>query len=144
MAAFGIGRTLAHDLVERRLGGEPRFRALSEAVNRKGWRIVALARLTPVFPFSVGNYGFGLTRMRAWDYFFASMLGTLPSNAVYVYLGAATGGLLAGSDRARTPAEWALLALGLAATVVLTVMLRRMADRALAEARLQPAPSRSR
>jgi uncharacterized membrane protein YdjX (TVP38/TMEM64 family) len=135
VAAFGLGRTVAHGWVERRFGSDSRFRALSKLARERGWKIVALARLTPIFPFSIGNYAFGVTAIRARDYFFASVLGTIPSNAVYVYLGALAGEVAAGSaaGRERTPAEWALLVAGLVATGVLVVFLRRLATDALGE-----------
>ena len=136
VTAFMLGRTAARDTVERRFGEDARFKSLSRLVGERGWKIVALARLTPVFPFSIGNYAFGVTAIRAREYFFASVLGTIPSNAVYVYLGTVAGEV-AGSGAAtgeRTPAEWVLLAAGLVATVVLVVFLRRIASEALEEA----------
>ena len=137
VSAFGLGRTFARASVERRFGSDPRFEVLSRLAQERGWKIVALARLTPIFPFSIGNYAFGLTSIRARDYLFASMLGTIPSNAVYVYLGAAAGEVAAGgaSGSERTPAEWALLGAGLVATVVLMFFLRRLANEALESAR---------
>jgi uncharacterized membrane protein YdjX (TVP38/TMEM64 family) len=137
VAAFGLGRTVARAPVERRFANDARFRALSKLTRERGWKIVALARLTPIFPFSIGNYAFGVTAIRARDYFFASVLGTIPSNAVYVYLGAVAGEVAAGSaaGHERTPAEWALLCTGLLATVVLAVFLRRVAGEALEGAR---------
>jgi uncharacterized membrane protein YdjX (TVP38/TMEM64 family) len=133
VAAFGLGRTFARASVERRFGRDSRFEVLSRLARERGWKIVALARLTPIFPFSLGNYAFGLTSIRARDYLFASMLGTIPSNAVYVYLGAAAGEVAAGgaSGSERSPAEWGLLGAGLVATVVLMFFLRRLANEAL-------------
>jgi len=132
-AAFLIGRFFAREWVSRAFANNREFLALSEASRLRGWRIVLLARLSPIFPFLVGNYAFGLTSIRARDYFFASVLGTLPSSAVYVYAGTVTGSLASlGGERSRTPAEWALLAAGLAATVVLSLYLRKVARQALA------------
>lgn len=134
VTAFWIGRTLARPAVERSLSGNETFQALNRAVGRRGWRIVALARLTPVFPFAIGNYGFGLSAISARAYGLASFLGTIPSNAVYVYAGSLSGSLAAATaeGRARTPAEWALLLGGLLATVLLTAYLRRLAPREIA------------
>ena len=70
---FLIARHFARDWVTRRLGAQPRFKALDEAVAREGWKIVALVRLAPIFPFSVSCYAFGLTRIPLWKYFLASM-----------------------------------------------------------------------
>src|SRR5688572_10503032 len=50
---FLLGRHIARDWIAHRLEAQPRFKALDEAVARDGWKIVALVRLAPVFPFSI-------------------------------------------------------------------------------------------
>ncbi len=52
----------------------------------------------------------------------------LPGTVMYVYLGSLAR---AAGERARTPAEWALYGAGLAATVTVTVLITRIARRAL-------------
>jgi uncharacterized membrane protein YdjX (TVP38/TMEM64 family) len=133
-AAFLVGRYLARDAVARRIEASPRFRALDEAVAGEGWKIVGLARLSPVFPFNVLNYAFGVTRVPLRDFVLASWVGMLPGTVMYVYIGSVAGELatLGAADRARTPAEWAFYGVGLAATVAVTVVLTRLARRALA------------
>lgn len=133
-AAFLVGRYLARDAVARRIEGHPRFRALDQAVADEGWKIVALARLSPIFPFNVLNYAFGVTRVRLRDFVVASWLGMLPGTVTYVYIGSLAGDLaaLGRPDRARTPAEWALYVIGLAAAAAVTVLVTRLARRALA------------
>jgi hypothetical protein len=59
--AFLIARYLARDAVARKLGGDPRFEAVDRAIARNGWIIVALLRLSPVIPFNLQNYVYGLT-----------------------------------------------------------------------------------
>jgi len=72
--------------------------------------------------------------MRARDYGLASMLGSIPSTLVLVSVGAAVGRLGDLDARAdRSPAEWALVALGVFATIALLWLLRRMARDALAD-----------
>lgn len=132
-AALLLGRTLAREPAARYFAQKKEFRQMDEAVKVKGWKIVALARLSPVFPFLVGNYAFGLTKIPALHYFLASMAGTIPSAAVYVYAGTVAGEIAqSGAERGRTPAEWGLLIGGLIATVVLTWYIRRVAKGALA------------
>ncbi len=131
VAAFAVGRHLARDAVTRAFAENRQFQALAGAVARRGWKIVALARLSPVFPFLVGNYAFGVTGIPARHYFVASVLGTIPSATVYVYVGTLAGDLAAASERGRTPLEWALFLAGLAATVILTLYVRRVARVAL-------------
>jgi len=132
VAALGTGRYLARAWIEKRFSENKKFRLLEEMARRKGWKIVVLARLSPVFPFLVGNYFFGLTALPAKNYFAASLLGSIPSAAVYVYLGTLSRDLvLGGSARSRTPAEWILFFAGLAVTAILTIYLRRVARQVL-------------
>ena len=140
-AAFLLGRHVARRAVARRVAANPAFAAVDEAVAREGWRIVLLTRLSPVFPFTLLNYGFGVTRVTFREYFLASWLGMLPGTVLYVYLGAVAGELAAAGagTRARTPAEWALFGVGLLATVAVIVVITRIARRALAQC-LRPAP----
>jgi len=80
---------------------------VDEAVAREGWKIVALTRLSPVFPFNLLNYAFGLTNVRVRDYVVASWAGTLPGTILYVYLGSLAGDLtrVATGGAERTPAD---------------------------------------
>lgn len=134
-AAFLVGRYLARDAVARRIAGNARFAAIDEAVAREGWKIVGLTRLSPAFPFNLLNYAFGLTRVSLREYVLASWVGMLPGTVLYVYLGSLAGDLatLGAARGARTPAEWALSGVGLAATVAVTWFVTRIAREALAK-----------
>lgn len=133
-AAFLVGRYLARDWIARRIAGHAKFAVIDEAVARDGWKIVGLLRLSPVVPFNVLNYAFGITRVSLRDYVLASWIGMLPGTATYVYLGSVAGDLAgAGARTGRSPAEWALYALGLVATIAVSVYVTRLARRALAE-----------
>jgi len=134
-AAFLVGRYLARDWVARKIEGNAKFKAIDDAVAREGWKIVGLTRLSPVFPFNLLNYAYGLTQVTLRDYFFASWLGMLPGTVMYVYLGSLAGSLatLGKSGGQRTPAQWALYGVGLAATVAVTVYVTRIARAALAK-----------
>ncbi len=133
-AAFLAGRYIARDWVAHRIEGNAAFSAIDHAVAREGWKIVALTRLSPVFPFNLLNYAFGVTSISFRHYFFASWLGMLPGILLYVYVGSVAGDLasLAAGQRARTPAEWALTVVGLLATVAVTIYVTRIARGALA------------
>ncbi len=131
--AFLIGRYLAREWVAGKIRGNHKFEAIDVAVAQEGWKIVGLTRLSPVFPFNLLNYAFGLTQVSLKDYFLASWIGMLPGTVMYVYIGSLAGDLatLGSGERSRTPAEWALYGVGLMATVVLTVYITRIAQRAL-------------
>ena len=129
-AAFLVGRYLARDWVAKKIEGNAAFAAIDRAVAAEGWKIVGLTRLSPVFPFSLLNYAFGVTRVSLRDYVLASWIGMMPGTVMYVYVGSLAR---AAGDRARTPAEWTLYAVGLIATIVVTIFVTRLARAALAK-----------
>src|SRR5260370_10964301 len=120
--AFLVARYVARRAVERRIAANRRFQAIDRAVGREGFKIVALLRLSPVFPFNLLNYALGLTRVRFLDYFAASA-AMLPGTLLYVYYGKAAGSLASAFAGGGAPAaggqsktaSWALLAVGLPA-----------------------------
>jgi uncharacterized membrane protein YdjX (TVP38/TMEM64 family) len=131
--AFLIGRYAARQWVAARLASYPKFKGVDEAVAHEGWKIVALTRLSPLFPFNLLNYAFGLTNIRVRDYVVASWVGTLPGTIVYVYLGSLAGDLTraATGKSQRSLAEWALYALGLLATIAVVLYVTRVSTHAL-------------
>lgn len=131
--AFLVGRFLARDWVAAKLEGLPRFSALDKAVGEQGAVVVLLTRLSPLFPFSLSNYGFGLTQVKLGQYVMASWLGMIPGTLLYVYLGSIASNLTSifAGDLADLPASNWLFYLGLVATAVLTIAITRIATRAL-------------
>ena len=134
-AAFLVGRYLARDWVASKVTGNARFGAIDKAVGDEGWKIVGLTRLSPIFPFNLLNYAYGLTRVTLHDYFFASWIGMLPGTVMYVYIGSLARSLatVGAGERARTTGEWILYGVGLVATVVVTLFVTRLARRALSQ-----------
>jgi uncharacterized membrane protein YdjX (TVP38/TMEM64 family) len=135
-AAFLAGRSLARGWIERRVAAYPRFQAIDHAVAENGFKIVLLARLSPVFPFNMLNYAFGLTRVSFRDYVLASWIGMLPGTILYVYIGSTVGALadIVAGRVEKSPAQQILFFTGLAATLAVTLLMTRIAKRALAEA----------
>jgi uncharacterized membrane protein YdjX (TVP38/TMEM64 family) len=133
-AAFLVARYAARGWVERRLAGHPRLAALDRAVGREGGRLVALVRLSPAFPFNLLNYALGLTRVRFVAYLLACF-AMLPGTLLYAYYGKVFGDVVAasGGRGGKSPWEWALLAVGLVATVAATALIARRARQALTE-----------
>ncbi|MFQ5737948.1 MAG: TVP38/TMEM64 family protein [Acidobacteriota bacterium] len=133
VAAFLIGRYLARDWVARQIEGSGKFKAVDEAVAKEGWKIVGLTRLSPIFPFNLLNYAFGITRVSLRDYFLATFFGMMPGTVMYVYIGSLAGDLatLGAGERVRTPVEWSLYVVGLLATVAVTIYVTRIARKAL-------------
>jgi uncharacterized membrane protein YdjX (TVP38/TMEM64 family) len=133
--AFLISRYLARQRVQAWLQRSPKFDAIDTAIAENGWKIVALLRLSPAVPFNVQNYLYGLTGIHFWPYVVTSWLAMLPATFLYVYLGdLGREGLQAAAGnagRTRSSAEWAMLIVGLLATLAVTVYLSRLARKAL-------------
>ena len=134
--SFLVSRHLARGRVEEWIQSKPRFSAVDRAVAKEGWKIVFLTRLSPIFPFNVQNYAYGLTRISFWHYALASAIGIIPGTFLYVYLGSVgRSGLeaAAGGGEVET-LRLVLQIVGLAATAAVTVYITRIATKALKEA----------
>jgi len=130
--AFLVSRHLARDAVERRLGSHPKLAAVDRAVAQEGRKVVLLLRLSPVFPFAALNYILGLTSIRFRDYLPASLVGMAPGTFMYVYAGYAAGEVAGGvAGAGKGTGYYVMLALGLLATLAVTVVVTRTAQQAL-------------
>jgi uncharacterized membrane protein YdjX (TVP38/TMEM64 family) len=134
--AFLLGRTVARGWIAERVQRDPRFAAVDAAIKREGLKIVLLLRLSPVIPFNVLNYALGLTRVRLRDYVLGSFVGMLPGTFLYVYLGSlvTTAASLGSGGASAGTAQHAIYWGGLAATVLVTLFVTRLARRALGAA----------
>jgi uncharacterized membrane protein YdjX (TVP38/TMEM64 family) len=135
---FLLTRTVLRDWVIEWLGRDPRFLALDGLLTRFGPKAVVLLRFSPVSPFSILNFAFGLTGMKSSHYLLASAIGAIPGAAFYAQLGALAPhmdaivkGRLPEGGRTQT----LFLAAGLCLTVGVALWLGRMAKAALADTR---------
>jgi len=135
-AAFWIGRTVARNWIAGKVTANEKFAAIDQAVAHQGFKIVLLTRLSPVFPFNLLNYAFGLTRIAFWKYALGSWIGMIPGTVMYVYFGAALGSFaeLAAGNVEKGTAGRLFFWFGLAATIVVTVFVTRIARKALKQA----------
>ena len=136
-AAFAIARTLARDRVARWLARDARASAINDAVAGEGLKVVLLLRLSPLFPYSLLNYALGASGVRYRDFLLGS-LGMLPATVLYTYYGKVIGdaaAIASGTAPPRGPEYYALLAMGLAATLAVTVVITRAAKRGLEQRR---------
>lgn len=133
--AFILGRTLLRDWVSRTVEKRPTLRAVDRAVEKEGGRVVFLLRLSPLVPFSISNYVYGLTRVSLGAYVLASFVGMLPGVFVYTYIGGLARRLaeIGAGESGTSNLEWALYVLGLIATVYATYRITIVARRALSE-----------
>jgi len=134
--AFIVGRTFARRWIQKKVGNRPKFASIDQAVGEHGFKIVLLTRLSPIFPFNMQNYAYGLTGVKLWKYTLASWIGMLPGTLAYCYIGSGlrsltevttgqtTGGLV------QQIFFWG----GLAATIVVVVIVTRIANNAMKRA----------
>lgn len=136
--AFLLGRTLLRDWAQDKTTDSPRMRAVWRAVQREGFKVVLLLRLSPLVPFNVLNYALSLSNVSVGTYVAASALGMLPGTVLYVYIGslAPTAAQLSRAGGSGGSGRTLLFVTGLAATIAVVVVATRAARRAL-EAELE-------
>jgi pyruvate/2-oxoglutarate dehydrogenase complex dihydrolipoamide dehydrogenase (E3) component/uncharacterized membrane protein YdjX (TVP38/TMEM64 family) len=132
-AAFLVGRTFARDWIAGRIAGNPKLTALDKAIGEEGFKVVFLLRLSPILPFNFLNYALGFTRVSFKDYALASVMGMVPAEFLYVYIGSAARSLadVAAGKPDEGFAGEILFWGGLFATAVVTVFVTRLAKRSL-------------
>lgn len=141
--AFLLGRYGLRKSVEQKVAQNPKFAAIERAVAKNGFKIVGLVRLSPVFPFTLLNYGLGVTPVKLRDYVLASFLGMLPGTLLYVYLGhiakmaaaaaETVGGEAAAGGFFAVYGKTIMTVVGLIATIVVTAYVTKIARGALKE-----------
>ncbi len=133
--SFAIARYAVRSRIEEVARTRPRFAAVDNAIGDQGWKIVALMRLSPVFPFSLQNYLFGVTSIRFLPYLIASTTCILPGTFLYVYLGYVGGEAAAavGGSGSSNTLQLVLRLTGLLATLLVTVYIARIAAKAIAK-----------
>jgi uncharacterized membrane protein YdjX (TVP38/TMEM64 family) len=134
---FMLASPLAHSRLLRWMDRDPRIAAVRSVVaGDSGW-VMFLLRLSPIVPFVLLNYGLALSGVRYRDFLLTSV-GMLPAILMYVYYGKVVGDvakLAAGLAPPRGPEYYALLIVGLIATVVATTMITKAARRAIEQQR---------
>mmetsp|Transcript_22593 Transcript_22593/g.49491 ORF Transcript_22593/g.49491 Transcript_22593/m.49491 type:complete len:239 (-) Transcript_22593:519-1235(-) len=125
---FLIARYLARDWAKRKTEQSEMLSALDAAVAQKGFSIIFLSRLSPVFPFAMTSFMFGVCAVSILDYTLATALGLLPGIVMYCWIGismknlAATGG-----------ADWTLY-VSIAFSLVSIVLISKQAQTVISEA----------
>ena len=87
--AFLAARFLLRDSVQSRFG--QRLADMDKGIQKDGAFYLFTLRLIPVVPFFVINLLMGLTKMKAWTFYWVSQLGMLAGTAVYVNAGTQLG-----------------------------------------------------
>lgn len=134
--AFFLSRKLGRAWLERHLLRHGKWSALDQAIAREGWKIIFLSQIHPLFPTSLLNYLYGVTRIRCSTCLLWIALGQTPGLFLYAYLGtlAQLGLRLWRGQTAPKPHEYVIWIGGLLVTAVVTTLLGQLALRLLAEA----------
>jgi uncharacterized membrane protein YdjX (TVP38/TMEM64 family) len=135
--AFLVGRYISRDWVCQQIGNKPKFKAIDKAVAKNGFKIVFLTRLSPIFPFNLLNYAFGVTQVSLKDYILGS-IGMIPGTLMYVYMGSLIGDIAINNPSIPRNPETQLVQLllrlfGLITTVFVTFYVAQVAKKALNE-----------
>jgi len=135
-AAFWVGRTVARKWIAGKVAKNEKFAAIDEAVAQQGFKIVLLTRLSPVFPFNILNYAFGLTKISFWKYALGSWIGMMPGTIMYVYFGAGLRSLadVAAGNVEKNTAGTVFFWLGMGVTLIVTLFVTGVARKALKQA----------
>src|SRR6266498_3708374 len=135
--AFLVARYIARERVVAIAQRNEKFREIDSAIAKQGAKLIFLLRLSPVIPFNLSNYLYGLTGVKFWPYVLASCIGMMPGTFLYVYIG--TAGKAAVSAAAGGEAVqhgwqyWTFITGGLAATFIVTIWVTKIARDALRE-----------
>jgi uncharacterized membrane protein YdjX (TVP38/TMEM64 family) len=136
--AFWIGRNFARNWVSEKISPYPKFAAIDTAVAKEGFKIVFLTRLSPLFPFNLLNYAFGITQVSLKDYVLGSV-GMIPGTILYVYIGSLIGSVaqigMKGTtlDPQTQNIQWVVKIVGFIATIAVTIFIARIAKKTLDE-----------
>jgi uncharacterized membrane protein YdjX (TVP38/TMEM64 family) len=133
--AFLISRFIARDKIDAIAKRNEKFKKIDNAIGKQGAKLIFLLRLSPAIPFNISNYFYGLTGVKFWPYVLASWIGMIPGTFLYVYIGVAGKAAVitaAGGEGVKHGWQyWTFLGIGLAATVVVTIWVTKIARDAL-------------
>ena len=129
--SFLIGRTFLRGYIESVAEDNATFQAIDKAVGREGFKVVLLLRLSPLLPFALSNYLYGLTSVDFYEYLGATALGFAPGTLAYVYSGDAMK-VLSADDAGQGALPWYAYAAVLAFVAAFSKVASDIASDALA------------
>ena len=135
-AAIGFlaARYFARHRIEVLARRNEKYQAVDRAIRRHGWKVVLLLRISPLLPYTISNYIYGLTAVDFVHYVIATAVGILPMVAVYVSIGAAgrEAALAAVGGGHHSTVELVVLGVGIVFTVAAALLIARAAKSELA------------
>ena len=138
--SFLIARYVARDRVLEIAKKNKKFAAIDKALGKESFKVVLFLRLSPLLPFALSNYLYGLTSVNLGEYVLGSWIGMAPGTFAYVSAGNVgasvlnqASGAAAAADASGSPNSTALLVVGVAGTLLATTFLGRIVTKTLKE-----------
>ncbi len=98
VAAFGIARYFLHDWFAARFHHRPFMKKLNRTLRNNGLGCVLVVRFSPISPFNVVNFAFGLTPVPLRLYLVGTLIGIVPGTLAYTWLGVSGADALSGGS----------------------------------------------
>tara|TARA_Y100001968_G_scaffold120355_1_gene109595 strand:- start:226 stop:846 length:621 start_codon:yes stop_codon:yes gene_type:complete len=125
--SFYLARTFLKNWAKKKVSNFPQIQIMEKAVQREGFKVVLLTRLSPLFPFGLLNFTYGLSEIKALD-FSLGMIGILPGTILYCSLGSLAlkvsnfGDILLGRSQTST-FIWSLISI--CSTILVIILILR-------------------
>jgi uncharacterized membrane protein YdjX (TVP38/TMEM64 family) len=133
--AFLVARFVARDKIEAIAQRNEKFCRIDNAIGKEGAKLIVPLRLSPVIPFNVSNYFYGLTAVKFWPYVLASWIGMMPGAFLYVYIGVASKAAVSVAASSEVISHgwqyWTFTSIGLIATIIVTIWATKIVRDAL-------------
>jgi len=135
--AFWVGQRLGRRFVREKILCDDRWAALDRAIARRGPRIIFFSQLNPLFPTSLFNYLYGITKVGFWECMKWVALGRLPGIFLYCYFGTLgqLGIRILRGESVPGPMDYILWGGGLVLTIVVAAVLGQTATKVIEEYR---------
>lgn len=135
MIKFLLARYFFRQTISKKVNRKQNLKAIDSLIERDGWKVLVLLRNVPVINGMFLNYICGVTKMSLNHFVWASFLGRLPTTFMYVYLGYLVGYTsgLETKTGVQTTMEWAMLFIGLAATIGVSYYVFHLSKKILSE-----------
>ncbi|WP_233843745.1 VTT domain-containing protein [Dyella sp. 2HG41-7] len=127
--SFLVSRGLFRESFERMFIRRARLRRFGDEIVKGGWRFVCLLRMSPIMPFALTSYALGLSGISARNYLLGTV-ASLPALFGYVCMGSFARHSINAKSINVGYLQWVILGLGVAATIFLTLYVKRVYSRA--------------
>ena len=132
---FWSGRTFLRKWIQKRLDNYPKLKYVETKVSKEGLKLVILTRLSPLFPFGLLNFVFGLSQLK-FQYFLVGLFAILPGTILYCSVGSLAGEFSRFSETIsiqNSSISFLFSLIGFLATLLTFIIVTRAAKNALQE-----------